>query len=105
MPRSFHSWEDSSIIRLHQCLILGKFGEYSHATRTFQPMKPTIFSKDTVVALHQLHPPLFDLVPSPIFYYKLEHTFVLDRILFAQALATAPHFFQMGFLRWYMNIS
>jgi hypothetical protein len=35
-----------------------------------------------------------DLVPPPIFYYQ--HTFVLDRTLFAQALATTPHFFSGG---------
>jgi hypothetical protein len=50
-----------------------------------------ISSKDIGVALHQLHPPSLDLVLPPIFDYKHEHTYVLDKILFAQALAIAPH--------------
>jgi len=52
-------------------------------------MTLTILSKDIVVALSQLHPALLNLVLPPIFQPK--HTFVLDRILFAQALAIAPH--------------
>jgi hypothetical protein len=36
------------------------------------------------------HPPL-NLVPPPIFDYQLEHTFVLDKIMFAQALAITSH--------------
>jgi hypothetical protein len=36
-------------------------------------------------------PPLLDLVPPPIFNYQPKHTFVLNRTLFAQALATTPH--------------
>ncbi len=32
-----------------------------------------------------------DHVPPLIFYYQLEHTFVLDMILFAQTLITTPH--------------
>jgi hypothetical protein len=38
-----------------------------------------------------LHPSPLDLVPPLIFYYHLEHNFVLDRILFAQTLAIVPH--------------
>jgi hypothetical protein len=56
-----------------------------------------IFSKDIVVALCQLHPLPLDLVFPPVFNYQFEHTFVLDRILFAQALAIAPHLFSGGF--------
>jgi hypothetical protein len=60
-------------------------------------MTPTIFSKDIIVALCQLHPFPSDLVLPPIFNYKFEHIFVLDRILFAQALAIAPHLFSSVF--------
>ncbi len=62
-------------------------------------MMPIIPSKDTIATLHQLHPLLLDFVFPHIFDYKLEHTFVLDRILFAQALTTTPHLFLGGFLR------
>jgi hypothetical protein len=54
-------------------------------------MTPTIFSKDTVATPHELHLLPSNLVPPPIFYYQPKHIFVLDRTLFAQALATAPH--------------
>jgi hypothetical protein len=54
-------------------------------------MTITIPLEDTIVAMRQLHPPPSNLVPLPIFDYKPEHTFVLDRILFAQTLAIAPH--------------
>ncbi len=47
--------------------------------------------EDTIVALRQLHPPPSNLVPRHTFDYQPEQTFVLDRILFAQALAIAPH--------------
>ncbi len=30
-------------------------------------------------------------MPPPIFYYQLEHIFVLDRTLFTQTLTIAPH--------------
>jgi hypothetical protein len=43
--------------------------------------------KDIVVTLHQLHPLPLDLVLPPIFNYKHQHTYVLDRTLFAQTLA------------------
>jgi len=55
-----------------------------------------ILSKDIIVTLHQLHPLPFDLVFPPIFNYKLEHIFVIDRILFAQALTTIPQLFLGG---------
>jgi hypothetical protein len=51
----------------------------------------TIFSKDIIVALCQLHPRPLDLVPPLIFYYQPKHIFVLDRTLIAQALTTTPH--------------
>jgi hypothetical protein len=54
-------------------------------------MTLTIPLKDIVITLHQLHPLPSGLIPPPIFYYQLEHTFVLDRTLFAQALATTPY--------------
>jgi hypothetical protein len=59
-------------------------------------MTPTIFSKDTIVALHQLHFLPLDLVPPPIFYYKHEHVFVINKTLFTQALAIVPHLFSSG---------
>jgi hypothetical protein len=58
-----------------------------------------IFSKDTVASLCELHPFPSDLVPPPIFYYQPKHIFVLDRILFTQALATTPHLSSGGFSR------
>ncbi len=36
-------------------------------------------------------PPPLDLVPLFIFHFKLEHTFVLDTIMFTQALTFVPH--------------
>jgi hypothetical protein len=47
--------------------------------------------QDTIVALHELHPLPLDHVPPLIFYYQLEHTFMLDKILFTQTLTTTPH--------------
>jgi hypothetical protein len=43
-----------------------------------------------------MHPFPLDLVPPPIFDCYYEHTFVLDRILFAQALTTTPHLYLGG---------
>ncbi len=59
---------------------------------------PTIISKDTIVILHQLHPPS-NLVPPPIFNYQPKHTFILDKIIFAQALTIIPLFFFNEFSR------
>jgi hypothetical protein len=59
-------------------------------------MTLSILSEDTVVALRQLHPPPLDLVLPPIFDYQLEHIFVLDRTVFAQALTTTPHLSSSG---------
>jgi hypothetical protein len=95
-PHFFHSWKDSLTIRFRWCLILGKTSEYNHTTKALQPMTPIIFSKDIVVALHQLQPPPSNLVLPPIFYYQPKHTFVLDRIMFGQALAITPHLFSNG---------
>jgi hypothetical protein len=44
--------------------------------------------KDTIVALHSF--PL-NLVHPLIFDFKLEHIFILDTTMVAQALAFAPH--------------
>ncbi len=55
--------------------------------------------EDIVVAFHQLHPLPSNLVPPPIFYYQHEHTFVLDKILFAQTLAITPHLSLSGLCR------
>jgi len=59
-------------------------------------MTLTIPLEDTIVALHQLHSPLLDLVLLLIFNYQLEHIFILDRTLFTQALANVPHLFLGG---------
>jgi hypothetical protein len=69
-------------------------------------MTPVIHSEDIFVALCQLHPPPLDLVPPPIFYYQPKHIFVLNKIIFAQALTTAPHLFLGGLFRMvYEHIS
>jgi len=54
-------------------------------------MMPAIPLKDIIITLHQLHPLPSSLIPPPIFDYQLEHIFVMDKTLFAQALATTPH--------------
>jgi hypothetical protein len=77
------------------CLTLGKAGEYNCVT-SFQLTTSIIFLKGTVATLHQLHSLPLDHVPPLIFYYQFEHTFVLDRILFAWALAVTPHWFLGG---------
>jgi hypothetical protein len=56
--------------------------EYSHDARALQPMAPAILSKNIVFALCQLLPLPLNLVPPPIFYYRPEHIFVLDKTLF-----------------------
>ncbi len=63
-----HSWEDSSTICFRQCLILRRASEYSHTSKTLQPMTPTIPSEDTVVALRHT-PPSFR--PCPFTYFWL----------------------------------
>jgi hypothetical protein len=68
----------------------GRVSEYNHGVKALQSMTPTILSKDIVVTLCKLHPPPSNLVFPPIFYYQHEHTFVLDRTLFAQALTVLP---------------
>ncbi len=102
---SFHSWEKISTTCFCKCLILKRVSEYNHITRTLQPMTPSIPSKDTLVVMCQLHPPSLNLVLPPIFDYQHEHTFVLNKTLFTQALTIAPHLSSSGFLGWYMNIS
>jgi len=76
-----------------------KVGEYSHATKVLQPMTPVIPSEDIVVTLCQLHPFPSNLIPLPIFDYQPKHNFSLDKILFPQALAIAPHLFLGGLSR------
>ncbi len=69
-------------------------------------MTLTIPSDDTFATIRQLHPLLLDLVLLPNFDYQFEHTFVLDRTLFAQALAIAPYLFSGGLSRMvYEHIS
>ncbi len=65
--------------------MLGRVGKYSRIARVFQPMMPTIPSEDIVVALCQLHPLPSNYVP------QLEHTFVLNKTLFAHVLTITPH--------------
>ncbi len=62
-------------------------------------MSLVVPSKDIITTLLQLHPLPSDHVPPLIFYYQPKHTFVLDRILFTQALTTIPHLFSGG-LSW-----
>jgi hypothetical protein len=90
VPHSHQSWEDSLTTCFHQCLTLGRASEYNCVARAFQSMTPTILLKNIVVVLCQLHHPPSYLFPPPIFDHQLEHTFVLDRTLFAQALAITP---------------
>ncbi len=104
-PYSQRSLDDSSTIRFCRRLTLGRAKKYNHTTRVFQPMMPTFPSQNIVATLCQLHPFPSDLVPPLIFYYKLEHTFVLDRTLFAQALAIAPHLSLGELFGSFMNIS
>jgi hypothetical protein len=49
--------------------------------------------KNTIVALRQLHLLPSNLILPSIFCYKPEHTYVLDRTLFAQALLATPLLF------------
>jgi hypothetical protein len=58
---------------------------------------PAIPLEDNVVYLAPTAPPFFKPCPSTYFYYQLEHTFILDRTVFAQALTTMPHLFSSGF--------
>jgi hypothetical protein len=41
-------------------------------------------------------PPPLNLVPPPIFNYQPKHNFVLNRIMFAQALTIVPHLSSSG---------
>jgi hypothetical protein len=79
-------------IHLCQYLILGRVDEYNHVAKALQPMTSAIPLENIVVNLHQLHPPPSNLIFPPIFYYQPQHTFVMDKTMFAQALAIAPHF-------------
>jgi hypothetical protein len=65
--------------------MLGRVEKYSCTIRVFQPMMPTIPSENTIATLCQLHPLPSNHVPQH------EHTFVMDRTLFAHALTIAPH--------------
>jgi len=49
--------------------ILKKSSCDTHVVKDVQPMTLTILLKDTVVTLHQLHPPPSNLLRPPIFYY------------------------------------
>ncbi len=66
-PCFHHWWQDFSTTCFRQCLTLGRVGEYNRAVKALQPMTPSIPSKDTIVALHQLHPPSFRPYSSSYF--------------------------------------
>jgi hypothetical protein len=66
---SHHSWEDFLTIQFHQCLTLGRAGEYSHTTKALQPMTPIILSENIIITLRHLLPCPSNLVPPLIFYY------------------------------------
>ncbi len=84
---------------------MGRVEKYNRAAKAFQPMTPTILSKDIIVALCQLHPLLLVHVFSVMFDYKLEHTFILNRTLFMQALAIVPYLFFKLFRMVYEHFS
>jgi hypothetical protein len=73
----------------------GRIDNYSHVARVLQPITPTIPSKDIVATVRQLHHLPSNHVPPFIFDFVLNHTFVLDRILFAQTLAIV-HYLSSG---------
>ncbi len=60
-------------------------------------MMPTIFLKDTIATLHQLHLTPSNLFLAPIFNYEHEHAFVLNKTMFTQALTTTAHLSLGGF--------
>jgi hypothetical protein len=78
---------------------LGRVKKYSRIVRDFQPMMSIIPSDNTFATLCQLHPlPSVPVLPL-LFYYELEHTFVLNRILFTWSLVTTPHLSSGGLSR------
>jgi hypothetical protein len=96
VPCSHYSSDDFLTICIHQCLILGRAKKYNHVTIALQPIMPIIPLEDTVVVIRQQHPLPSNHVPPLSFYFQPNHTFVLNRTLFAQALAIAPHLFLGG---------
>jgi len=74
----------------------GRTDNYNHVAKVFQPITLTIPSKDIVATVRQLHPLPSNHVLPFIFNFVLNHTFVLDRILFAQTLATVHYLFSSG---------
>lgn len=82
-PCSHHSFDDSLTICLHQYLILGRARKYNCVGKTLRPMMLTIPSKDTTIALCQLHPLPLNHVPPLIFYYQPKDSSILDKTLFA----------------------
>ncbi len=60
------------------------------------PVYNTIPLKNIVATLSQLHPLPSNHVPPFIFDFQPNHTFVLDRTLFAQTLATIPYLSSTG---------
>jgi hypothetical protein len=83
---------------------LGRVEKYNRAAMAFQPMTPTILSKDIIVALCQLHPLLLVHLFSPMFDYKLEH-FILNRTLFMQVLTIVSYLFFKLFRMVYEHFS
>jgi hypothetical protein len=62
-------------------------------------MMPIIPSDNTFATLCQLHPLSSIHVLPLLFYYELEHTFVLNRTLFTWSLVITPHLSSSGLSR------
>jgi len=52
VSHSHHSLNDFLTTRFCQCLTLSRTRKYNYTIRAFQPMKPTIPSKSTIITLH-----------------------------------------------------
>jgi hypothetical protein len=77
----------------------GRTENYRHVVKVLQPITQVIPLEDIVATMHQLHPLPSNHVPPFIFDFQPNHTFVLDRTLFAQTLTIAPHL-SLGGLSW-----
>ncbi len=96
-PCSHHSWEDFSSIHFCLCLILRKTSEYSYVVKAPRPWCQLFFWRTLLLPCVSYNPLPLDLVLPPSLGYQLEHTFVLDKTMFAQAIATTPHLSLGGF--------
>ncbi len=66
--------------------------------KLFSPWCQLFFQRAPLLP-HTSYTPPSNLVPPPIFDFQLEHIFVLNRIMFAQALAYVPHLSSSGISR------